>query len=67
VINQSRTLAQVQGSGTINGAGTYSFRLWAGDGNPDTFRLQIWEQDGSLFYDNGTLQPTGGGNISIHK
>ena len=67
VINQSRTLAQLQGSGSINGAGTYTFRLWAGDGNPDTFRLKIWAQDGSLFYDNGALRPTSGGNIAIHK
>jgi hypothetical protein len=67
VINQSRTLAQIQGSGTINGAGTYFLRLWAGDGNPDSFRLKIWAQDGSLFYDNGALEPTSGGNIAIHK
>jgi hypothetical protein len=70
VVNQGGTNAQFKGSGTINGAGTYPFMLWAGDGALDSFRIKIWEElDGveTVIYDNGVEQPIGGGSIIVHK
>jgi hypothetical protein len=44
--------------------------LWAGDGEPDTFRIKIWEEDEyeneTVIYDNGMDQAIGGGSIVIH-
>ena len=62
--------AQFKGVGTINGEGSYKFMITAVDGNPDTFRIKIWYEDGSgeyIVYDNGSQQPIGGGSIVIHK
>ena len=62
--------AQFKGTGTINGAGSYKFMIWAGDGTPDTFRIRIWEEIGIIEtdkYDNGTELPIGGGNIKVHS
>jgi hypothetical protein len=72
------TKAMYKGVGTINGAGNYGFMLSAIDGakgNPDKFRIRIWEMDGGLVYDNqkgasDTDNPTttiAGGSIDIHK
>jgi len=66
--------AKFKGSGTINGelAPTneeYKFQLWAGDGDPDTFRIKIWYEDGGsevVVYDNGMDQEIGGGSIVVH-
>jgi len=62
--------AMFKGSGTINGMGDYKFRIWAGDSNPDTFRIKIWEEDllGTeiVIYDNGFDQEIGGGSIVTH-
>lgn len=66
VVNQDGTNAQFTGEGTINGAGTYKFMLWAGDNNPDTFRIRITEVGGGVVYDNGIDQPINGGSIVIH-
>jgi hypothetical protein len=68
VVNQNDSNAQFKGSGTINGEGDYKFMLWAGDHDPDTFRIKIWYEDGTevLVYDNGNKQPIGGGSIVIH-
>lgn len=66
VVNQGGTNAQYKGEGQINGAGTYKFMLWANDGAPDTFRIQITEQGGGIVYDNGFDQAIGGGSIVIH-
>ena len=73
VVNQGGTNAQFKGSGTINGqlspAGEgYRLMLWAGDDDPDTFRIKIWHEDGGeqLVYDNGFNQEIGGGSIVIH-
>jgi hypothetical protein len=43
--------------------------LWAGDDDPDTFRIRIWYEDGGEIdvYDNGFDQEIGGGNINIHS
>ena len=45
VVTQGDTNAQFKGSGTINGTGDYKFMIWAGDDDPDTFRIRIWEED----------------------
>jgi hypothetical protein len=63
--------AMFKGTGTINGEGEYRFRLWAGDGVPDTFRIRIWLEDEegneTDVYDNGFDQAIGGGSIVIHN
>ena len=63
--------ARYKGSGTINGEGDYKFMLWAGDSEPDTFRIKIWEEDEegveTVIYDNGFDQPIGGGSIVVHS
>jgi hypothetical protein len=51
VVNQGGTNAQFKGSGTINGAAAptgadYQFMIWAGDDDPDDFRIKIWHDDG---------------------
>ena len=68
VVNQNDSNAQFKGSGTINGEGDYKFMLWAGDNDPDTFRIKIWEENGGevVVYDNGSQQPIGGGSIVVH-
>ena len=58
--------AQFRGAGTINGDGGYSFRVWASDATPDTFRIQIWS-DSDVVYDNGVGQPIAGGSIVVHQ
>ena len=76
--------AQYKGWGMINDAGDYGFLLTAidgallGTGQPDRFRIKIWENDsGIVVYDNQssgdnadlTTEGTrvAGGNIVIHK
>jgi nitrous oxidase accessory protein NosD len=62
--------ARFKGAGTINGEGDYKFMLWAGDGNPDTFRIKIHTEDAlgneTVVYDNGFNQAIEGGSIVIH-
>ena len=66
--------AKFKGAGTINGelAPTgehYKFQLWAGDGDPDTFRIKIWYEEAGtevVVYDNGMDQPIAGGSIKVH-
>jgi hypothetical protein len=63
------SFAKFKGTGTINGSGDYNFMVWAGDNEPDTMRIRIWEEVASVetvVYDNGFNQPIGAGNISIH-
>ena len=64
--------ARFKGVGTINGEGAYKFMLWAGDADPDTFRIKIWTEDEvtaveTVIYDNGFDQAVAGGSIVIHK
>ncbi len=64
--------AMFKGSGTINGEGDYRFRIWAGDRDPDTFRIKIWVEDEdtgeeTVIYDNGFDQEIAGGSVQIHK
>ncbi|MFC1637338.1 hypothetical protein ACFL5Z_21160 [Planctomycetota bacterium] len=69
VVNEGGFNIQLKGSGTINGEGDYKFMLWAGDDDPDTFRIKIWEENSGevVVYDNGFDQAIGGGSIVIHK
>jgi hypothetical protein len=75
VVNHDATNAQFKGEGTINGAiapngDDYKFMLWARDGEPDTFRIKIWEEYESgvetVIYDNGFDQGIADGSIVIH-
>lgn len=63
--------ARFKGVGSINGDGEYRFQIWAGDSDPDTFRIRIWTEDDSgvehVVYDNGIDQEIRGGKILIHK
>ncbi len=68
--------AMFSGSGTINGllapnGEPYNFKIWAYDGQPDTFRIRIWWEDNGGaehdIYDNGAHQSLGGGSIVVHK
>lgn len=63
--------ARFKGTGIINGEGGYKFMLWAGDDEPDTFRIRIWSEDETTsietdVYDNGFDQEISGGSIVIH-
>lgn len=70
VVNQGGMNAQFKGVGILNGVPGYKFMVWAKDGTPDTFRIQITDGSGAVAYDNhqsgsfGT--PLGGGSIMIH-
>jgi PKD repeat protein len=75
VVSKDQATAQFKGSGTVNGGldqngNAYKFMLWAGDGEPDTFRIRIWWEDdaGAEYdvYDNGFDQPIVCGNIVVH-
>jgi hypothetical protein len=70
VVTGSGNYARYKGVGTIDGAGEYGFMIWAGDKDPDTFRIKIWEEDGggveTVIYDNGSAQAIGGGSIIVH-
>jgi len=68
-VNQAGSNAQFKGTGTINGQGEYKFMIWATDGDPDTFRIKIWEETAGIeivVYDNGFNQPIESGNIVVH-
>ena len=69
IVNQAGTNAQFKGTGTINGAGSYTFMIWATDGGNtgDTFRIQITDDNNAnaIVYDNGVEQLITG-SIVIH-
>lgn len=64
----------LEGHGTINGAGNYTFLLSAIDGSPDNFRIKITDLSGTTIYDNqigtdGITPPTqaiDSGQITVH-
>jgi hypothetical protein len=58
--------AQFKGEGTINGGGSYKFMISADDDSPDTFRIQIFDDNGTV-YDNGSQQSLSGGSIKVHQ
>jgi hypothetical protein len=61
-----RTMASIFGTATINGAGSFSFRIDVKDlgqpGRNDTYRIRL-----STGYDSGTQTLIRGGNVQIHK
>jgi hypothetical protein len=74
--------ATYKGSGTINGAGEYEFKVWVVDGAaasqtvPDLVRIKIWEkQSGATIYDTQAMDPesaspvteVASGNITVIK
>ena len=62
--------ARFKGRGTINGVGDYRFMIWAGDDDPDTFRIRIWTEDEfgveTDVYDNDGDQAIEKGSIIVH-
>ncbi len=64
VLDSVAKTAQFQGSGKINGQGNYKFMVWANDANPDTFRIKIWNQSGTVIYDS-SVQPVTSGAVLI--
>jgi hypothetical protein len=67
VVNQNGTNAQFKGTGTINGTGSYQFMIWATEGSPNAFRIQITDPaSGNTVYDTAT-RSLGGGSIIVHK
>jgi Bacterial Ig domain/PKD domain len=62
------TTAQLQGTGTIGGTGSYGFLATATDnGNSDTIRIKVWDKTtGATVYDSGAALTVNGGNITIH-
>ena len=59
--------AELQGTGTINAIGAYTFRLIAVDGSPDTFEIRIWNGSGSFDLPLYRVAASpGGGNIVVH-
>ena len=73
--------SQLQGTGTIDGTGSYRFMLTCLDGDQpggdghDRFRIKIWSESNTLIYDNQLNAPDGadpttvlsGGSIRIHN
>lgn len=59
-------LAQLHGSGTVNGIGNYTFELTVLDNAPDTIRMQIWDSTNTVVYDNNTSSLTNG-NVEVHN
>jgi len=63
----SGSSADFQGQATLNGSGTYTFRVHIADGEPDRFEIRIWASDGT--FDNPKYRASNTlsrGNIVIH-
>ncbi|CAM5600320.1 family 43 glycosylhydrolase [Streptomyces aurantiogriseus] len=60
--------AVLQGSGTVNGASGYAFRVTATDA-PDTFRIRIWKKsDGGVVYDSAVgAKVIGVVEVGVHR
>lgn len=59
--------AVFKGEGSLNGVDGYKFVLWADDGDPDTFRIEISTDEDTVVYDNGSHQPISHGNVIVHS
>ncbi|WP_075731408.1 family 43 glycosylhydrolase [Streptomyces acidiscabies] len=56
--------AVYQGTGSVNKASGYAFRITATDG-PDTFRIKVWQKStGKVVYDGGSMA---GGVITVGR
>jgi Tol biopolymer transport system component len=69
--------AQLRGTGTVGGAGSYAFQLTIRDGSPDRLRIKIWDvstKQGNVIFDTqpGALDgaapttPLSQGSLRIH-
>jgi FtsP/CotA-like multicopper oxidase with cupredoxin domain len=68
--------AQVRGTGTIGGTGSYTFLLTVADGSPDRLRLKVWDASGAVVsdkapghpddIDTADPPPIGTGSIVVH-
>jgi hypothetical protein len=63
--NASKTAASIFGTATVNGGGTFNFRIDVADngepGRSDTYRIRL-----SNGYDSGVQTLSAGGNVQIH-
>jgi hypothetical protein len=63
--SSSMEQAEIFGQGTVNGSGTFNYRIDVSDpdstGASDTYGILL-----SYPYDSG-IHPLGGGNVEIHK
>jgi hypothetical protein len=57
--------ATIHGKGVINGVSGYTYQFVCVDGKTDSMRLQVWNSDGTLVYDNGSIAPLKAGSITI--
>lgn len=67
VVDQVNKTAQFQGTGRINGKGSYKFMAWGDDSRPDKIRIKIWKSDGTVVYDTASKLPLLSGSIIIHR
>lgn len=67
VIDQASKTAQFQGTGKINGKGSYKFMVWADDSRPDKIRIKIWKNDGTVIYDTASKLTLLSGSIVVHR
>lgn len=67
VVDQTSKTAQFQGTGRINGKGSYKFMVWADVGRPDKLRIKIWKTDGTVVYDTASKLPLISGSIIVHR
>jgi len=57
--------ATIHGKAVINGVSGYTYQFVCVDGKTDSMRLQVWNSDGALLYDNGSVAPLKAGSITI--
>jgi hypothetical protein len=62
----ANNLITVEGTGTIAGMGSCSFKFVALDGSPDTFYIKLWKGS-QVIFENTMGTALGGGSIVLHK
>lgn len=50
-VSVSAGTVTIQGTGTVNGVGAYTFRATGSNGTPDRFGITIYRPDGSIYYE----------------
>ncbi len=60
----SGSTATINGTGTVNGVGGYTFTATVVNGNPDTFGIEVRKADGSLYY-SAPAKANSGGDLVI--
>ncbi len=59
-VSVSGNTAVISGTGTVNGAGGYTFMATVVNGSPDSFTIVIKKSDGSTYYSAGPKNISGG-------